>query len=255
MDASFDFLAEGETLTVTYDVTVNDNDHAASTRPVTITSPAPTTHRWRSPTATGARSSRPAMTSTATSCPATPRRGDVLTNDTDVDRATPRCRPRRRRPATGVLSGCVGAAISGIYGTLMLTADGSWSYALDNDDPDTDALAQGAQPTTSSPTPSPTTTAPPRRDADHRHHRHQRRAGRQRGAGCCDRSNAGVRSPRGRQPGQHADGRPRYRRQRADQRFRRRHRRQQDRAGRRQRNEAGPLTAMSQPKSPVTTAR
>ena len=36
-DNNFDFLAAGETLTVTYDVTVKDDDNAISTRPVTIT--------------------------------------------------------------------------------------------------------------------------------------------------------------------------------------------------------------------------
>ena len=36
-DSSFDFLAAGETLTVTYDVIVTDNNHVSSTKPVTIT--------------------------------------------------------------------------------------------------------------------------------------------------------------------------------------------------------------------------
>src|SRR5205085_364787 len=31
----------------------------------------------------------------------------------------------------------------GTYGSLTLAANGSWSYALDNADPDTNALAQG----------------------------------------------------------------------------------------------------------------
>ncbi len=37
LDRSFDFLAAGETLTVTYAVTVTDNNGAASTQPVTFT--------------------------------------------------------------------------------------------------------------------------------------------------------------------------------------------------------------------------
>src|SRR6185369_8019497 len=32
----------------------------------------------------------------------------------------------------------------GTYGSLTIGSDGSWSYALDNSDPDTQALAQGA---------------------------------------------------------------------------------------------------------------
>ena len=34
-------------------------------------------------------------------------------------------------------------ALVGLYGTLTLLANGSWSYALNNADPDTNALAQG----------------------------------------------------------------------------------------------------------------
>ena len=37
----------------------------------------------------------------------------------------------------------VGAPLVGIYGTLTLLADGTWTYALDDADPDTNALAQG----------------------------------------------------------------------------------------------------------------
>ena len=36
-DSAFDFLAAGETLTVTYGVTVTDSNGAASTKPVTFT--------------------------------------------------------------------------------------------------------------------------------------------------------------------------------------------------------------------------
>ena len=35
----------------------------------------------------------------------------------------------------------------GIYGTFTLTAEGAWAYTLDNDDPDTDALAANARVT------------------------------------------------------------------------------------------------------------
>src|SRR5262249_44575707 len=37
VDKTFNFLAVGQTLTITYDVTVTDNTGASSTRPVTIT--------------------------------------------------------------------------------------------------------------------------------------------------------------------------------------------------------------------------
>src|SRR5262249_20813648 len=45
--------------------------------------------------------------------------------------------------ATDVLSTGVGTKIMGTYGWLVLKADGTWTYTLDNDNPKTNALAQG----------------------------------------------------------------------------------------------------------------
>ena len=83
-DSSFDFLAAGEKLTITYDITVTDEHNVASTQPVTIT-------------VTGANDAPVAVADTTR-----PRRGrsryrqhcgagiidhdgHVLANDTDVD--------------------------------------------------------------------------------------------------------------------------------------------------------------------------
>ncbi len=64
--------------------------------------------------------------------------GNVLTNDTDVDTGD-------SKTVTAVNGSApnVGAPLVGLYGTLTLGADGTWTYALDNADPDTNALAQG----------------------------------------------------------------------------------------------------------------
>ncbi len=64
--------------------------------------------------------------------------GNVLTNDTDVDSGD-------SRTVTAVNGSAlnVGQPLVGSYGTLTLLADGTWSYALNNADPDTNALAQG----------------------------------------------------------------------------------------------------------------
>ena len=35
-------------------------------------------------------------------------------------------------------------SVVGTYGSLTIAADGSWTYTLNNADPDTNALAQGA---------------------------------------------------------------------------------------------------------------
>ncbi len=64
--------------------------------------------------------------------------GNVLTNDIDVDTGDTK--------TVTVVNGSalnVGQPLVGTYGTLTLLADGSWTYALNNADPDTDALVQG----------------------------------------------------------------------------------------------------------------
>ena len=64
--------------------------------------------------------------------------GNVLTNDLDVDSADTKTVVAVNNEAPNV-----GNPLTGTYGTLTLLADGSWSYALDNADPNTNALAQG----------------------------------------------------------------------------------------------------------------
>jgi VCBS repeat-containing protein len=57
--------------------------------------------------------------------------GNVLTNDTDAD------------AGDGKTVTTLGA-FAGVYGSLTLSANGAWTYTLDNGDPQTRALAQGA---------------------------------------------------------------------------------------------------------------
>ena len=64
--------------------------------------------------------------------------GNVLTNDLDVDSGDTKTVVAVNGEALNV-----GQPLIGTYGTLTLLANGSWSYALDNADPDTNALAQG----------------------------------------------------------------------------------------------------------------
>src|SRR5205814_1569701 len=64
--------------------------------------------------------------------------GSVLTNDTDVDSGDSKTVTAVNGAAVNV-----GQPLVGSYGTLTLLADGSWSYALNDADPDTNALAQG----------------------------------------------------------------------------------------------------------------
>ena len=64
--------------------------------------------------------------------------GNVLTNDSDVDTGD----TKTVSLVNGSLAN-VGAAVTGIYGSVTINANGSYTYSLNNADPDTQALAQG----------------------------------------------------------------------------------------------------------------
>ena len=69
--------------------------------------------------------------------------GNVLANDTDVDTSDIKTVFGAQAGASaGPISGGVGETLTGIYGSLVLAADGSWTYTLDNLDPNTNALEQ-----------------------------------------------------------------------------------------------------------------
>ncbi len=71
--------------------------------------------------------------------------GNVLTNDTDVDLGDTKAVLGVAAGAqVGQLTSGVGAVINGTYGSLILAADGSYTYSLNNSDPDTNTLAQDA---------------------------------------------------------------------------------------------------------------
>ena len=64
--------------------------------------------------------------------------GNVLTNDTDVDTGD-----TKTVSAVNGLAGNVATAVAGTYGSLTLNADGSYSYTLDNADPQTPSAGAG----------------------------------------------------------------------------------------------------------------
>ncbi|RRH92009.1 hypothetical protein EH240_31535 [Mesorhizobium tamadayense] len=72
--------------------------------------------------------------------------GNVLSNDTDADDGQASLVVSAVRTGTESGSGnagTVGSALVGTYGSLILHADGTYTYTLDNTDADTNALAQG----------------------------------------------------------------------------------------------------------------
>ncbi|MGE4404512.1 Ig-like domain-containing protein [Pseudomonas sp.] len=72
--------------------------------------------------------------------------GNVLDSVSDLDDARSELRVTAVRlgeeKGSGT-SGVVGSALTGLYGSLTLGADGNWSYVLDNGNPDVQALTAG----------------------------------------------------------------------------------------------------------------
>lgn len=76
--------------------------------------------------------------------------GNVLTNDRDLDRdalqvvGIARGEEASRPELAAVAAGTTGTTVRGVYGTLVIQANGSYTYALDTTDADYLALGKGA---------------------------------------------------------------------------------------------------------------
>ena len=145
-DHYFDYLADSETVTLTYTVQVDDHHGGITSQNVAITvtgtndapvavADADTGHIVEA----GHDAHNNAVLGVSTTT------GHVLGNDTDVDLSdTHEVVGVVAGTVGGVLSTGVGTTIVGTYGSLKLDANGSWTYTLDNTNPLTNALAQGA---------------------------------------------------------------------------------------------------------------
>jgi trimeric autotransporter adhesin len=69
--------------------------------------------------------------------------GNVLTNDTDVDSGD-------TNTVSAITEGTVGVGLAGTYGTLTLSSDGAYAYAVDNSNSTVQALASSADTITDS---------------------------------------------------------------------------------------------------------
>ena len=135
-------LKEGQTVDLTYIVRVSDGAGGSTIRNVAIT----ITGTNDSPVANadsgsvkesgvlGGGNTATAGTSTYT--------GNVLTNDADVDSGE-KATLSVSAISFGGSAGTVGAALTGNYGSLLLNANGTYTYTLANNSPDTQALKQG----------------------------------------------------------------------------------------------------------------
>ncbi|HET6537282.1 MAG TPA: Ig-like domain-containing protein [Sphingopyxis sp.] len=135
-------LKEGDTKDLIFTVQVSDGNGGVKTETVTITitgtNDAPVANAdsdtVKESGVSGGGNDAEAGKPTAT--------GNVLTNDTDVDAGE-----QATLQVSGVefdgSPGAVGSALSGTYGSLVLNANGTYTYTLDNGSAATQALKQG----------------------------------------------------------------------------------------------------------------
>ena len=136
----FDYLAVGETATDTFSYVVTDENGATDTETVTVT----ITGTNDRPVASLDINTGDEVTEAGMNPFNTPFGGDgtatgnVLTNDTDVDTSD-----ILNVASVNGLSGNVGIAVQGTYGSVVIGSNGIYTYTLNDADPDTNALAQG----------------------------------------------------------------------------------------------------------------
>ncbi len=136
----FDYLDEGATATLTYTLTLDDGQGGSDTVDVTITvtgtndAPLAVADTGSALVEEGAAGAGEGLST-----------GNVLDNDSDVD-SNALLTVTMAGVAAADMAIALGDSIdlTGTYGILTLGSDGSYSYALDNGNPATDALAEGA---------------------------------------------------------------------------------------------------------------
>ncbi|WP_354067734.1 VCBS domain-containing protein, partial [Bradyrhizobium sp. OAE829] len=143
-DVDTNALAQGELAQDLFTYTVTDPDGLTDTAQLTIN----ITGTNDAPIAVADSNGADAVTESGVNPGNTPFVGDptaignVLSNDTDVDTGA-----TKTVAAVNGSAGNVGTAVAGTYGSVTINSNGSYSYTLNNLDPDTQALAQGAAAT------------------------------------------------------------------------------------------------------------
>jgi len=125
-------LGAGQTATDQFSYTITDGQGGNATSTVIIT----VTGTDDGPVAV------PDVNAVTEDAAPNPVTANVLANDSDVDAGD-----ELTVAAVNGSAGKVGEAIAGTYGTLQLNADGSYSYALDNEKAAVQALAEGQKAT------------------------------------------------------------------------------------------------------------
>ncbi|MBW8640680.1 VCBS domain-containing protein [Hoeflea sp. WL0058] len=130
-DKSIQFLAEGEEIEIVAAYTVSDEHGATDQSTLTIG----VTGRNDAPVAVSdGNFGDPVTEAGPDDAGDDSAEGNVLTNDSDAEGDS--------LTVTQVngSAGNVGQIIEGVYGVVTINADGSWTYKLDNADPNTEAL-------------------------------------------------------------------------------------------------------------------
>ena len=140
-------LNEGDSLIESFNYTVSDSGNLSDTAVLAITilgtndAPVATDDSGIAKEAGGIKNSTGGFNAT----------GNVLANDTDVDsKDTPSVNGKVTAFRTGGVegigtAGTVGTALKGLYGDLMINADGTYTYAVDNSNLTVERLNVGDQ--------------------------------------------------------------------------------------------------------------
>ena len=130
-DGAIDFLSAGQKLTQTYTVAINDGHGGTASKNITITITGAADSTNHAPVAVADIASvTEDVTLTAS--------GNVLTNDTDADASD-----THSVTAVNGSGANVGTVVIGTYGTLALSANGTYTYTLANGQTNVQALTQG----------------------------------------------------------------------------------------------------------------
>jgi VCBS repeat-containing protein len=124
--ANVQALAAGETVFDTFQVQVTDEHGATDTETVTVA----VTGSNDGPAAFADTNAGDAVVEDGVIAGDPSASGNVLANDTDIDNGDS-------------LTVTTAGTIAGVYGSLSLAANGSWTYTLNDADGDTNALAEG----------------------------------------------------------------------------------------------------------------
>jgi len=145
-DAAVEILGTGQVKHELFNVTVDDQHGGVVTRQVDVA----ITGTNDGPVANADANSTDVVVESGVNPGNTPFGGDssasgnVLLNDTDVDQGdTKAVVGVQAGVAGGPLGAGAGATITGIYGSVVIGANGAYTYTLDNADPQTNALARG----------------------------------------------------------------------------------------------------------------